>query len=168
MLHTYIFFFCLNMQINTLDTHQIFDNVLVQLAELCVYAQKRQERFGGWAVFPDLDTYIREFQTIRISSPRQCGKTSWIAKNIKSDWMVITPQFFKDSMVTNVHSFNERTDNVIYSGKELHKVDWSINKINTIILESADFVFDEVSRKQFYKLVASQGYNPDLRVILFN
>lgn len=159
-------FFCSNMQVDTLDTHQIFDNVLAQLTELSVYAQKRQERFGGHQAF-DLDIYVREFQTIRISSPRQCGKTSWIAKNIKPDWLVVTPEFFKESVVTNVRSFNEQTNNAIYSGKELHKLQWPLNKINTIVLDSADYVFDEISRKEFYKLVAAQGYNPELRVILF-
>lgn len=156
------------MSINTFDSHTVFKSVLDQLTTMSQYAQKRQEQFGGHDAFPDLETYIREFQTIRFSSPRQCGLTSWLVDNIQSDWIIITPRYFKNIQLTNLRPSPEQNNPKVYSGQDLKDFVWPEEKINTIVLDSSDHVFQEITRAALYKFVASQGHNPNLRLILIN
>jgi hypothetical protein len=128
-------------------------------------------------------TLLKEFRTIGIVVPRQCGRTYTALKRLVENeraMLIVPNSAVRDSMATNYHhhcgqELGAYAKARIYTYRSVQEAmkavfkdqqDILIANANEIIVDDALFFFEDVRRNQFYKWLHTRGGDDQLIVLL--
>jgi len=118
---------------------------------------------------------LKEFRTIGLTAPRQCGKTQWIIDKLNQD--PNTSILFRNNPAYQIakHQLVNVDESRIFTPYDVIKakvaiadgsVDYEVVKTKIIFVDDAFYTIDYIGRDVFYKWLAASPAAKDLIIVM--